>query len=171
MSLLAAGAAALVVGGVAVYTFMAEAGDARAPLAPAAIARAAEPVASPAGAGVVAPAVRMMVEPAPAAVARPTVVVKIESMPIGAEVFRIPSETKVGVTPWSSRLPSEAGVQVFVVRKPGFVDRRIEVDLRTGGTIAVTLLHPAHRPAVAPAVVPPTRHKGDPVDPFATRTP
>jgi hypothetical protein len=108
-----------------------------------------------------------------AAVAPATVVVKIESAPSGAEVFRIPSETKVGSTPWTTQLPSEAGVQVFVVKKLGYLDRRVEIDLRTGGLRSVKLLaRPAHRPALPPAVTAPTRHKGDPVDPFpTTRTP
>jgi hypothetical protein len=106
-----------------------------------------------------------------AAAAGATVVVEIDSTPRGAEVFRLPSETKVGSTPWTAELPSEAGVQVFVVKKPGFVNRRVEIDLRTGGASLVKLPHLAHRPARPPANLGPVRHKGEPVDPFASRTP
>jgi serine/threonine-protein kinase len=172
ISLLAAGVAALVVGGVAVYTFMAAASDDRAPLPPAALANTVEGAPSPtlapsaARGGAVVPAVPVVVEPARPG-ARATVVVKIESMPSGAEVFRLPSDIKLGATPWRAELPSEAGVQVYLIKKPGFVDRRVDIDLRTGGTRAIKLLPTAHRPAPPPAVIAPVRHKGDPVDPWS----
>jgi serine/threonine protein kinase len=167
ISLLAAGAAALVVGGVAVYTFMAEPSDARVPpMAGAAIAPAllSVPSHASAGAGVVTSDAL-----APPSV-RATVVVEIDSTPHGAEVYRIPSETRVGATPWRAELPSETGVQIFMVKKPGFVDRRVEIDLSTGGTSSVKLSRPVHRPALPPASTAPVRRKGDPVDPFE-RTP
>ena len=176
ISLVAAGAAALVVGGVAVYTFMAEASDDRAPrLAPAAVARTVE--AAPASAGALVQATPAIAPPPRVTVARATVAVKIESTPSGAEVFRLPSETKVGSTPWIAELPSEAGVQLFVIKKSGFADRHVEVDLRTGGTQAVKLPRLVRRSASIPAPpssteAAPVRRKGDPVDPFSTtRTP
>jgi hypothetical protein len=81
-------------------------------------------------------------------------------------VFRIPSETKVGSTPWRTALPKQAGLQVFLIRKPGFVDRLVEIDLRTGGTRAVRLLRPARKPSAPPASRAPIRREGEPVDPF-----
>jgi eukaryotic-like serine/threonine-protein kinase len=180
----AAGAAALVVAGVATFTLMSGPRDDRAPvLPPAAIAHIAEP--PPPAAGVVAAA---PVTPA-AAPARETVAVEIESTPRGADVFRLPSETKVGATPWHEELPSEAGVQLYLLRKSGYADQRVEIDLRTGGKHDIKLVKSARRstpkssappspspspspssPVSSPPVPVPVRHKGDPVDPFA-RTP
>jgi eukaryotic-like serine/threonine-protein kinase len=174
--------AALVTGGVAAYLLMAGAGGEHDPLPPAAIAHAVEtapppPASAPAAPG---PAAAAPAQPA-AAPAQATVVVEIESTPRSADVFRLPSETKVGTTPWRAELPSEAGVQVFVVRKSGYGDRQVEIDLRTGGTQSVKLARVVHRPppAAAPAatttpastVTGPIRHKGEPVDPFRTPKP
>jgi hypothetical protein len=114
--------------------------------------------------------------PAQAPAAAP-VAVEIDSAPRGADVFRLPSETKVGTTPWKAELPSEAGLQVFVVRKAGFAERRVEIDLRTGGTETVKLAKAPHR-AAPPAPTGPVgtgagqiRHKGEPVDPFRPQKP
>jgi len=175
-----AGAAALVVAGVAAFTLMSGARDDRALVLPAAaIAHIAEPPPPPPAAGIVAPA------PVTPAAAPARVAVEIESTPRGADVFRLPSETKVGATPWHEELPSEAGVQLYLLRKSGFADQRVEIDLRTGGKHAVKLVRLVHRspptpsaspspspssPASSPPVPVPVRHKGDPVDPFA-RTP
>jgi len=176
----AAGVAALAVAGVAVYTLTAYPRDDRAPLLPpAAIAHAVEPAAQPVAAPMAAAA---PIAPAAAPPAHATVVVEIESTPRGAEVFRYPSDTKVGATPLHAELPSEAGVQVFLLKKPGFVDQRVEIDLGTGGTRSVKLARVVHRPGPTPSASPPSpasapapvsapvRQKGQPVDPFA-RTP
>jgi serine/threonine-protein kinase len=168
ISLLAAGAAALVVGGVAVYTFMAEASEDRVPpRSPAAIAHTAEAAALPVSIAAVAPAVPVVAPAPPAARASALVVVEIDSTPHGAEVFRLPSEIKVGATPWKAELPSELGMQVFVVKKLGYGEGRVEIDLRTGGTRSVKLPRLAHRAALPPVDAAPVRHKGDPVDPFS----
>ena len=104
--------------------------------------------------------------------------VQIVSTPPGADVFRLPSETKVGATPWKTELPSESGVQVFVVKKSGYADRRVEVDLRSGGTQTVKLARVARRSRSASTSTSvaspsngsgPTRRKGEPVDPFRTK--
>jgi tRNA A-37 threonylcarbamoyl transferase component Bud32 len=161
-----AGGAAAMVAGAAIYTLMAGAGGDHVvplPLPPVTIVRTVEAAPLPVAAAVVTAA--------PAAVSVP-VVVEIESTPRGAEVYRLPSEIKVGTTPWRAELTSEAGMQVFVVRKAGFVDQRVEVDLRTGGTRAVKLSRPVHRPA-SPQPTPEgtpgqLRRKGEPVDPFRT---
>jgi len=181
----AAGAAALAVAGVAGFTLMGDPRDDRAPLLPsAAIAHVAELPPPPPAASVVA-AAPITPPAAPPAPARATVVVDIASTPRGAEVYRLPSETKVGATPWHQELPSEAGVQVFLLKKPGFADQRVEIDLRTGGTHSVKLARLTHRPTpTSPASPPPSspasppphdpvpvRHKGDTVDPFAKGTP
>jgi hypothetical protein len=95
--------------------------------------------------------------------------VEIATTPRGADVYRLPSETKVGATPWRAELPSEAGTQVFVVKKSGYADRRIEVDLRKGGTHAVKLTRASVRsPWSSPASggTGTGRRKGEPVDPF-----
>ncbi len=178
----AAGVAALAVAGVAAFALMGGPGNDRASLLPpAAIAHAAEPAPPPvtpvmAAAPVIAAA-------ASSAPARATVVVEIESTPRGADVYRLPSETKVGATPWHEELPSEAGVQVFLLKKPGFAEQRVEIDLRTGGTHTVKLARLVHRAGPTPTPSPaspapqapapasaPVRQKGQPVDPFA-RTP
>jgi hypothetical protein len=112
--------------------------------------------------------------PAEAAPAVPNLVIEIESTPHGAEVFRLPSETRVGVTPWRTAVPREDGTQTFLIRKPGFAERRVVVDLRKGGTYAVRLPRATYRPPPAPAAAPPsvpragapTRKEGEPVDPF-----
>jgi hypothetical protein len=150
---------------------MGRASDAHPPKPGDVIARA-EPTPTPrapdgASAGMLPPPAPVAAPP-PAEV-RTTVVVEIASTPQGAEVFRLPSEIKVGSTPWRAELPSEAGMQVFVVKKSGFADRRVEVDLRTGGTHAVKLPRAVRRPA-SPARPGhgQGRRKGEPVDPFRT---
>ena len=175
----AAGAATLAVGGLATYAVVARAGD---PAAPAAVARVIEPAphapAAPSPTPPPAAAVTTTAAPspppsaaiaaaAPAASAPATVVVAIESSPRGADVFRLPSETKVGATPWRAELTSEVGTQVFLIRKPGFVERRVEIDLRTGGTRTVSLQRVPRR-ATTPSTPVPARQKGEPVDPFHT---
>jgi serine/threonine protein kinase len=174
---LLAGGAALVAGGLGGRAMLAP-GDVAAP---AAFSRTVEPMPPPlpalAPAGMPAtPAVPAapIGSPPPAspgtAAVRDNVTVEITSSPRGAAVFRLPSETRVGATPWKAELPSETGVQVFLVRKPGFIDRLIEIDLRTGGTQTVKLVR-ATRRAPAPPVEP-VRRKGEPVDPFSpSRTP
>jgi serine/threonine protein kinase len=158
------GAAAVAVGGLAIYAAVARPGD--GPAQPA-FARPIEPALSvPAPAPVAAPTPAPSA-PAPASPAPATVAVAIESTPRGAEVFRLPSGTKVGATPWRGELPSDAGTQLFLIRKPGFLDRRVEIDLRTGGTRSVTLQRPPRR-AAPPADPPPVRQRGEPVDPFPT---
>jgi hypothetical protein len=57
-------------------------------------------------------------------------------------------------------------MKVFLIKKPGFLDRKVEVDLRTGGTYTVKLARAAHRPQAAHPVE--VRRKGEPVDPFRT---
>ena len=164
---LAAGAAALIVGGVAAFTALAGPGNERAAALPAAAIAAPAPVAT-----ATLPASTVMVarlSPAPVVASHDTVRVEIDSMPRGAEVYRLPSEARVGITPWSAMLPSEAGVQVFVIRKPGYADRRVEIDLRAGGSEAVKLARVVRR-AAPPAATDPVRvrRKGEPVDPFQT---
>ncbi|HSK00771.1 MAG TPA: PEGA domain-containing protein, partial [Kofleriaceae bacterium] len=111
-------------------------------------------------------AARTVAPPPPA-----TVVVQIESNPRGADVFRLPSETRVGATPWRTELPSEAGTQLFVVKKPGYADRRVEIDLRSGGTRSVKLVRAARgtQPTPAAGTGGGSRRKGEPVDPFRAR--
>jgi hypothetical protein len=98
----------------------------------------------------------------------PSLVIEIESTPHGAEVFRLPSETRVGVTPWRITVPREDGTQTFLIRKPGFADRQVVVDLRKGGTYAVRLPRALYRPppAQAPRTAAPARKEGEPIDPF-----
>jgi hypothetical protein len=96
----------------------------------------------------------------------PTVAVHVESSPEGAEVFRWPSELKVGVTPWDGALPRADGVAVFMVKKRGYADQRIELDLRSDARTRVTLprVPAVHVRPPGPAAEP--RHKGEPADPF-----
>jgi serine/threonine-protein kinase len=164
MRALAVGAAAAVLGGAVAYAGAHKllAGD-DSPPARREIAAAAKPDSSarpqPEPPGV--PAAE-----APAATA--AVVVEIESIPYGAEVFRLPSETRVGVTPWRMQVPREQGTQTFLIRKPGFGERRVVVDLRTGGTLVVRLPHVTYRPPPPPGApsTEPARKEGEPVDPF-----
>jgi serine/threonine protein kinase len=159
------GAAALAVGGLAIYAVIARGQPAPRP----GFARPIEPSPPPAPAPAPAAAASAPAPasaPPPAAPAAPaTVAVAIESTPRGAEVFRLPSGTKVGATPWRGELQSDAGTQLFLIRKPGFLDRRVEIDLRTGGTRSVTLQR-APRRVAPPATPPQVRQKGEPVDPF-----
>ena len=118
------------------------------------------------------PAPPVIADAAPGgAPAERAVAIDIESSPPRADVFRWPSEVKVGVTPWHGELERADGVAVFVIKKRGRIDQRVEVDLRTGGRSRVTLppvssiVHPAP-PAAPPAA---TRHKGEPADPFRGR--
>jgi eukaryotic-like serine/threonine-protein kinase len=126
-----------------------------------------------------APAAIPPAKPTPAAPEPPApppapamVTVRIESQPIGADVFRIPSDTRVGATPYSAELLQQDGTQIFLIRKPGFADRTVEIDLRTGGTRAIRLARAIHRlppvPAQRPSAPPPPapRREGEPVDPF-----
>jgi serine/threonine protein kinase len=158
---LAAAAVALVSGGTTLYI--------RSATSKAAVAASAD--AGPRAVATPAPdtATDRRGDPAPAPAAEATITVDITSVPPGAEVFRIPSDTKVGVTPWNARLGREDGAQVFVIKKFGFVDQQIEVDLRTGGAYSVKLPRLVRRPLPSPAAVPrttPVRREGEPVDPF-----
>ena len=166
---LAVGAAAAILGGVAAYvaatSLLSGSADRHGPLLPA-LAAAPAPLSAPAA--LPATAVLTAAAPAPATA---TVVVEIESTPHGADVFRWPSETKVGSTPWRVELPREDGTQTFLIRKPGFQERRVVVDLRTGGTRAVKLARALYRPPQPPPQPPstrgaPVRREGEPVDPF-----
>jgi serine/threonine-protein kinase len=117
-----------------------------------------------------APAPPIVEAPAPPA-APAKVTITITSKPSGADVFRMPSEVKVGVTPWTGELERVDGSGVFLVKKPGFVDRQIELDLRTSGDTTVELARiAAHAPAVHVTQPPPPnpgRKKGEPIDPFS----
>jgi tRNA A-37 threonylcarbamoyl transferase component Bud32 len=170
---LAGGAAALVIGGLAVYAVLIGGKtDRTLALPPVASAHAVEAALPPSGAGGAMPAGPVVAVTAPPSDTHATVVVEIESTPRGAEVYRLPSETKVGATPWHAELPSEAGVQVFVLKKPGFADHRVEIDLRTGGTHSVKLPRLVRRSGAAAAPGQgPVRRKGEPVDPFRTGAP
>ena len=170
----AAGAAIAVAGGLVVHAVLPGGGGGAQVLSPASFAHAIEPAGPPTVPAVPAaavPSAAVLGAAAPSA-AHATVPVEIESQPHGADVFRLPSETKVGSTPWRAELPREAGTQVFLIRKPGFGDRMVEIDLRSGGTRSVKLPRVAPRPAV-PAAVPrtttrtePARREGEPIDPF-----
>ena len=102
--------------------------------------------------------------------------VEIQSSPQGAEVFQYPSYVRVGVTPWKTDEHSEDGTRVYVIRKAGYAERRVEIDLRTGGTASVKLravpriIAPpaATAPSAPSAPRPPARREGEPVDPFRT---
>ncbi len=100
----------------------------------------------------------------------PTVPVTIESTPAGAEVYRMPSQLKVGVTPWTYELDRGDGIAVFVVRFAGYRDAKVELDLRQGGskTIALERIAPVVRAPVRTGKPPKTgrRRKGEPVNPF-----
>ncbi len=175
MRSVAVGAAAAILGGVAAYLgaislFASNHPPVRPALAeppppPPVTAALAAAVATP------APEAAPAADPAPTAA---TLVIEIESTPHGAEVFRLPSETRVGVTPWRIAMPREDGTQTFLIRKPGFAERRVEVDLRKGGTYAVRLpramvrLPSPQAAAKGAAPAAPARKEGEPVDPFRT---
>jgi serine/threonine-protein kinase len=115
-------------------------------------------------------------KPIPAPPVHATVDVKIESQPAGADVYRLPSELKVGVTPWADKLDRGDGVAVFLVKAPGYQDAKLEIDLREGGSQMVALKKIAVAPPVVrrppagtpppPVKKPPVRRKGEPVNPF-----
>jgi eukaryotic-like serine/threonine-protein kinase len=93
----------------------------------------------------------------------------IESTPTGADVYRMPSEVKVGVTPWSEKLDKSNGTAVFIVRAAGRVSEKVEIDLQTGGTKTVTLRPVASgqvKRYTPPPKDPKKRRKGDPINPF-----
>jgi serine/threonine-protein kinase len=104
--------------------------------------------------------------PPPPSPASP-VEVTIRSTPVGADVFRLPSETKVGKTPWVGTFERTDGMGVFVVKARGYHDAQVEIDLRSGGTQTVTLkkLAPTNR---RPPIKDPGegRRRGEPVNPF-----
>jgi serine/threonine protein kinase len=167
---LAAGAAAVFAGGIATYGVMTAGRDHGLALSPASAAHTVEPAPpQPAPIGPRGAVTRGAVPPA--ATAPATVLVEIQSTPPGADVFRIPSDTKVGTTPWRGELPSEDGTRLFLIRKIGFGERQVEIDLRTGGTRAVKLPRAIKKPAATtppPASRAPARHEGEPIDPFRT---
>jgi serine/threonine protein kinase len=171
MRSIAVGAAAAIAGAVAAYfgALSLLASDGHPPVgsaitaAPPPAIGPTQPTAAPAVAGA-------SVAEAPTTPANATVVVEIESTPPGAEVFRLPSETRVGVTPWRIEVRREEGTQTFLIRKPGFAERRVVFDLRTGGTQAVRLPRAAYRPPPQDSTrtdrAEPARKEGEPVDPF-----
>jgi hypothetical protein len=166
MRSIAIGAAAAIVGGVvACFGALSLLASDRAPVRPA-IAAAPTEVNAPTR----QPAPDTAGAEPPATPASATVVVEIESIPYGAEVFRLPSETQVGVTPWRMEVPREEGTQTFLIRKLGFGERRVVIDLRTGGTRVVRLPRTTFRPTPTPPQdstrAEPSRKEGEPVDPF-----
>jgi len=96
-----------------------------------------------------------------------TVAVEIDSTPRGADVFRLPSELKIGVTPWKGTLDRGDGTAVFIVKATGRHDAKVEIDLRTGGS-AIARLRPAAPSRKVPVVKKQGvgRRKGEPVNPF-----
>ncbi len=118
------------------------------------------------------PAAPIAPAPPPTEPAAPAMVdVTIESEPAGADVYRMPSQLKVGVTPWREKLEHGDGVAVFVVKSAGYQDAKVELDLREGGSQRVTLKRIATtiiKPPARPAKPPPSsgRRKGEPVNPF-----
>jgi hypothetical protein len=106
------------------------------------------------------------VDPQPAQPAPPAAMVDvtIRSKPAGADVFRLPSETKVGTTPWVGSLERIDGMGVFVVKARGYRDAQLEIDLRVGGAQTVTLKKLAA--GRKQPVKDPDRRKGEPVNPF-----
>jgi serine/threonine-protein kinase len=103
-----------------------------------------------------------------------TVDVTIASAPRGADVYRMPSQLKVGTTPWTAQLERADGVAVFVVKGAGYRDSTVEIDLRTGGTATaqLTKVVPSTRSVRKPQPPPKQppkqrdRRKGEPVNPF-----
>jgi hypothetical protein len=168
MRSIAVGAAAAIVGGVAACfgALSLLASDGHPPVRPA-IAAAPPPANAPMRQPAPDPGAGSAVADSPAPPANATVVVEIESTPHGAEVFRLPSETRVGVTPWRMEVQREEGTQTFLIRKLGFGERRVVIDLRTGGTRAVQLPHLPYRPPPQDSSrAEPARKEGEPVDPF-----
>ena len=95
----------------------------------------------------------------------------------------MPSESKVGVTPWSREIERVDGAGVFALKKPGFADARVEIDLRISGSAHVALapVKAADKPTTSitrtvrpkPETSPSThsnqphgRNRGEPVNPF-----
>jgi serine/threonine-protein kinase len=168
---LAAAAVALVAGATTLYVRSATSRTAVAGDAAVADPQKQAPPAAQANKLDLVPAASNQPAGGAAAQGAATITVDISSVPPGAEVFRIPSDTKVGVTPWNARLGREDAAQVFMLRKGGFAEQKVEVDLRTGGAYTVKLPRLTHRPAQPPAPSPspraaPTRREGEPVDPF-----
>jgi serine/threonine protein kinase len=94
-----------------------------------------------------------------------TVAIHIESVPSDADVLRWPSGVKLGVTPWDRESKRSDDVAVFVIRKRGYADHRIEVDLRTGVQSHIELSRMAPtRPRPASPID--GRQRGQPVNPF-----
>jgi serine/threonine-protein kinase len=128
-----------------------------------------EPVAP---APVSEPLAAVQIPPVATAPAEPlTVPVKIESTPTGAEVFRMPSELKVGTTPWKSELDRANGVAVFLIKRRGYRDAKVEIDLRNGASVTEVLKAVAP-PTIRKPAVPnpkPDRRKGEPYDPFKNK--
>ena len=71
----------------------------------------------------------------------------INSEPAGAEVYKMPSGSLVGTTPFEKETAPTEGKVVFVVKKPGFEEARVTLDATIGGSETLTLV------AVAPKVV------------------
>jgi len=146
---------------------------------------ATEPTPSPAPTPTPTPSPSPTPAPQPPPPEQPaTVHVVIASKPDGADVYRMPSEAKVGVTPWSSELDRAEGTAVFVLKKKGYTDGKVEIDLRSGGEPVVELAKlvttakvkpdrrdgsPQTSPNTTPTTVQTGRKKSDPVDPFAPK--
>jgi serine/threonine protein kinase len=135
-----------------------------APSRPVAVATPgpSAPPASPAPAPPVVVAGRL----APATPAPATIEVEIASRPGQAEVFR--NGTRLGLTPFRDTFPPSAKALVFVIKKPGYEDRVVEIRADRDRAQVVELQRKRVR---RPAVRPPPRNKlrpeeGGPVDPF-----
>jgi hypothetical protein len=92
--------------------------------------------------------------------------ITITSDPAGADVYRMPSETKVGTTPYSDQIDRADGTAVFVLRKPRHADATVELDQRTGGVVDQRLVREPKSKRPVRDKKPGGRRKGEPIDPF-----
>lgn len=104
-------------------------------------------------------------KPRPAAQV-PHVVWQVSSSPDGAEILTLEGQ-HVGVTPWRIENERQTGVVRYVLRRAGYADRRIALDLNADHR-SLEVLDPLPAPSPAPAAAAAAGATGTPAGQAAT---
>jgi hypothetical protein len=86
----------------------------------------------------------------------------VQTAPPGAEVFRFADGVRLGITPWQSLHPTDEGTLPLLLRRPGYADRRVDLELshdddRQEMLVALALAPLSTEPPTGPPPV--QRHK------------
>jgi serine/threonine-protein kinase len=102
-------------------------------------ALAPSPSPSPSPSPAAAPAAPAVAPAAPSPAVPAMITLRIESDPDGAEVYRFADGVFVGKTPFEQKLPGSPGQAVYLIKRAGMKDERVELPTTQDGQVKVTL--------------------------------